>query len=115
VSPSRPVPPSVFVAGAVGLFAAGVGTYFEAAGLSQRHTLDTSCRPTQTCTQAQVDSARTQVRIGDVTLAGGLVFLAGAAILYFTRPTVEKPQEPDGSAWIGIVPGGFVAGAQGKL
>jgi hypothetical protein len=115
VSPSRPVPPSVFVTGAVGLFAAGIGTYFEISGLSQRHTLDTSCRPTQTCTQTQVDSARTQVRIGDVTVAGGLAFLAGAAILYFTRPTVEKPLEPEQSAWIDVVPGGFIAGARGKL
>jgi hypothetical protein len=115
VAPGRPVPPSVFVTGAVGLFAVGVGTYFELSGLSQRHDLDTSCKPTATCTQSQVDSARTQVRIGDITLGGGILFVAGAMVLYFTRPTVERPVEAEQTGWIGVVPGGFVAGARGTL
>jgi hypothetical protein len=114
-APARPVPPSVFVTGAVGLVAAGVGTYFEISGLSQRHDLDASCRPTASCTQSQVDSARTQVRVGDITLGGGILFLAGAMVLYFTRPSVDKPLEPEQTGWIGIVPGGFVAGARGTL
>ncbi len=115
VAPGRPVPPSVFVTGAVGLFAVGVGTYFEISGLSQRHELDTSCKPTATCTPSQVDTARTQLRIGDVTLGGGILFLAGAVVLYFTRPTVDKPLEPEQTGWIGVVPGGLVAGARGTL
>jgi hypothetical protein len=112
---SRPVPPGFFVAGAIGLIAAGVGTYFEVSGLSQRHDLDTSCKPTETCTQPQVDSARTQMRVGDVAVGGGILFLAGAVVLYLTRPATEAHPEPDASAWIDRVPGGFVAGARGAL
>jgi hypothetical protein len=112
---SRPIPPSVFVTGAIGLFAAGVGTYFEVSGLSQRHDLDTSCKPTATCAQSQVDSSRTQVRIGDVAVGGGLLFLAGAVVLYLTRPTTETRPERGETAWVGVVPGGFIAGARGSL
>jgi hypothetical protein len=112
---SRPVPTSVFVAGGVGLLAAGVGTYFEVSGLSQRHDLDTSCKLTATCTQSQVDAARTQLRIGDVAVGGGLLFLAGAMVFYLARPATSTPPERDQTAWIGTVPGGFVAGARGAL
>ena len=58
VLPSRPVPPSVYVTATIGLVASGVGAYFEIAGLSQRHELDTTCMSAHTCTDAQVDSAR---------------------------------------------------------
>jgi hypothetical protein len=122
VVPTRPIPPSVYVSGAVGIFATAVGTYFEISGFSQRHGLDTSCKPTQTCTQAQVDSARNQMRAGDLTIGGGLVFLASAAVLYFTRPVISTSQPADSglhrpttTAWLGDVPGGFVAGVRGDL
>ena len=114
VASPRPVPPSVFVAGAVGLVAAAIGTYFEISGLSQRHDLDTSCKLTATCTQSQVDAARNQLRIGDVALGGGILFLAGATVLYLVRPATAPP-ERDQTGWIGLVPGGFVAGARGAL
>ena len=115
VAPSRPVPASVFITGTAGLFAIGVGAYFEASGLSQRHDLDTSCKPTATCTESQVNSARTQLRVGDATLGGGLLFLATAMVLYFTRPAADTTTEEAQTGWIGVVPGGFVAGAQGAL
>ena len=114
-TPSRPIPASVFAAGAVGLVAIGAGAYFEASGLSQRHDLDTSCKPTATCTDAQVNSARTQVRVGDVAIGGGLLFLAGAVVLYLTRPATDTSPEKGQAAWIDVLPGGFVAGARGTL
>jgi hypothetical protein len=110
--PSRPVPPAFWVAGSLGLVATGIGTYFEISGLSRRSDLN-SCKPA--CTQSQVDSARTQVRVGDVTLAGGIVLLAGALLVYATRPTVDSSPTPTDSAWVDLVPGGFVAGARGSL
>jgi hypothetical protein len=122
VVPSRPVPPIVYVTGAIGIFAEAVGAYFEGSGLSQRHGLDSSCKPTTSCSQSQVDAARNQVRVGDITIGGGLLFLAGTAILYFTRPvvTTTRPADaaaprPFATAWVGEVPGGFVAGARGTL
>jgi len=116
VVPQRPVPLSAWVAGTVGVVATGVGAYFEISGLSQRHDLDESCRPTSTCTDSQVNSARTQLRVGDAAIGGGLLFLAGAVVLYFTRPATAPADEQDqGAGWIGVVPGGFVAGARGSL
>jgi hypothetical protein len=116
--PSRPVPPSVFVMGGAGVAALVVGISFEAAGLSQRGSLNSSCRPTSTCTQAQVDSARGLLRVGDVALGAGVLLMVGSAILYFTRPAVngtEPHGEGHSSAWIDVTPGGFVAGARGTL
>jgi hypothetical protein len=114
-APPRPVPARVFVAGAVGLLALGVGAYFEASGLTRRNDLDTSCKPTATCTESQVSSARTQVRVGDVTVGGGLLFLTGALVLYLTRPVTDRALEKGQSAWIGVTPGGLVAGARGTM
>ena len=98
----------------------GVGAYFEIAGLSQRQHLDIR-KPTASCLQSDVDSTRTQMRIGDITLGGGLLFLAGATVLYLTRPTVDttdtaSPREgASATPWFGPVRGGFVAGARGNL
>ena len=113
--PSRPIPPSVFVAGAVGLVAAGVGAYFEVSGLTERHDLDTSCRPTSTCTDSQVNSARTQVRVGDIAVGGGLLFLATAVVLYLSRPAADTAAHDTQMGWIGAVPGGLAAGALGDF
>jgi hypothetical protein len=116
VLPSRPVPPSVYVAATIGVVASGVGGYFEIAGLSQRHELDTTCMSAHMCTQAQVDSARDLLRAGDLVLGGGLVFLAGAAILYLTRPATHTPRAADPTGWIvSLTPGSFFAGARGNL
>ena len=115
VDPSRPIPPSVYLTGTVGVFALGVGTYFEVSGLTQRHDLDSSCKPTATCTVSQVNAARTQLRVGDAVIGGGILFLATSAVLYFTRPAADTTTEVGQTGWIGVVPGGFVAGAQGAL
>lgn len=115
VAPARPIPPSVYLTGTVGVFALGVGAYFEVSGLSQRHDLDTACKPTATCTVSQVNAARTQFRVGDAVIGGGILFLATAVVLYFTRPAADTTTEVGQTGWIGVVPGGFVAGAQGAL
>jgi hypothetical protein len=96
---SRPVPASVYVIGAIGVVAMGVGAYFEITGFSQRHELDTTCKAAQTCTQTQVDLARAQIGVGDATLGGGLLFLAGAAFLYFTRPMTDTTPMKGRTAW----------------
>jgi hypothetical protein len=115
VAATRPLPPSVVVAGAVGLFAAGVGAYFEVSGLTARHDLDASCKSTATCTDSQVNSARTQVRVGDAAIGGGLLFLATAMVLYLTRPAADAASGDEQTAFVGVVPGGLMAGARGAL
>jgi hypothetical protein len=116
--PARPVPPSVYVMGGVGIAAAVVGASFEIAGLSQRGSLDSTCKATSSCTQAQVDSARAQLRVGDVALGGGILLLVGSAVLYFTRPASPSPDAATAgqvTPWMGTVAGGVLAGARGNL
>ncbi|HEX4445985.1 MAG TPA: hypothetical protein VH044_04590 [Polyangiaceae bacterium] len=113
VMPTRPVPASVYVTGVLGLVAVGVGAYFEASGLSRRHDLD-ACQPT--CPQSQVNSARTQTGVGDVTIGGGLLLLTSALVLYLTRPIVDVSARKDQTAWtLGVTPEGFYVGARGTL
>ena len=99
IAPTRPIPASVYVTGAIGIVATAVGAYFEIAGFSSRHQLDTTCRPARTCSQAQVDFARAQIGVGDAALGGGLLFFASAAILYFTRPAADTLRTRDETAW----------------
>jgi len=100
--------------GGLGVVALGIGTYLEVTGLSKRSQLD-ACRPTRTCTADAVDTAHAYVLAGDFTLGGGALFVAGAALLYLFRPTVEVPSK-DGVGWtIGPAPGGIVAGVRGTL
>ena len=115
--PSRPVPAGAYVMGGIGSAATVVGVTFEVAGLAKRGTLDSTCRPTSTCTQPQVDSARTQLRVGDVALGGGILFLLGSAVLYLTRPSAatDIPTASHPAAWLGVTPGGWIAGAKGTL
>jgi len=94
VRPSSAVPPGVYVLGSVAAVALGVGAYFEVAGLTKRGELDSSCKPTRTCAQADVDQAHNLTRVGDLTLGAGVLLAAGAAVTYFTRPT----EEPTGKA-----------------
>jgi hypothetical protein len=116
VRPSRPVPAAAIVTAAFGVAAAGVGAYFEIAGLSQREHLDNTCKPTASCTDDQVSSARRQFLIGDIAIGGGVALLAGAAVIFFTRPAVEPRPAPASTAWtIAPVPGGLWVGARGEL
>jgi hypothetical protein len=106
----RPVPASVYVTGAIGLVTTGVGIYFEIAGFSERHQLDITCRAGRSCTQAQVDFARAQIGVGDAAIGGGLIFLAGAAILYFTRPVADAPRTKDAGWTLDVGPLGSAKG-----
>ncbi len=112
---SRPIPPSVYVTGALGIVTTGIGAYFEIAGFSERHQLDTSCKEARSCTQAQVDFARAQIGVGDAAIGGGVLLLASAAVLYFTRPAADAVPTKDQTAWtLDVSPigrsGGFFAG-----
>jgi len=74
--------------GGLGIVALGVGTYFGLSGKSAVDDLQT-CKPK--CPQSDVDSARTKLIIADVSFAVGVVAIAGAVILYLTRPKVDAP------------------------
>ena len=79
----RPVPPLVYVLGAAGIVATGIGGYFQLTGMSQRSDLS-ACQPG--CPTSRVDDARRNMWIGNVGLTIGVLSLAGAIVLYLTRP-----------------------------
>jgi hypothetical protein len=83
---SRPVPPSAWAAGGVGIAAMGAFGVFGALGVSERGSnhCDTGC------TGGQKNSVDTKFLVADIALGVGLVALAAATWLYLTRPTVEK-------------------------
>jgi hypothetical protein len=84
----RPVPSIVYVLGAGGLAALGVGGYFQIHGMSARQDLY-SCAPS--CAQTEVDDARRSLWVGNVVLGVGIVALVAATVLYFTRPEAASP------------------------
>jgi hypothetical protein len=83
----RPVPAIVYALGGLGVVAAAVGTYFQIAGMSQQSGLGT-CKPS--CPESQIDSARTSLWVGNVTLVVAVASLATAAVLYLTRPPSRR-------------------------
>lgn len=79
----RPVSTLVWVLGATGIVAAGVGGFFQFSGMSKKSDLD-GCSPS--CNRDDVDTARTHLWTGNVVLGVAAVALVGAAVLYLTRP-----------------------------
>jgi hypothetical protein len=83
----RPVPPLTWILGGIGLVSAGVGSYFQVSGMTGRADLY-ECAPR--CMQRDVDAARRDLWIGNVSIGASVVSLAAAAIVYFTRPTITR-------------------------
>jgi hypothetical protein len=110
---SSPVPGAAWGLFGGGVLALGVGITFEALGLSARSNLF-SCR--STCSQSDVDSARTQVLTGDIALGAGALLLAGAAVVYFTRSSGDQRRGADAlHLQLAPIAGGFAAGFGGTL
>jgi hypothetical protein len=84
----RPVPILTYVLGGVGIVSLGGFGFFALRGSSTRSDLD-SCKPF--CAQDDIDSSKQNYVIGDVFLGVSIVALAGAVILYVTRP--ERPAQ----------------------
>lgn len=79
---SRPLSPVSIGVAATGLVALGVGTVFIIRGFGQKSDLD-ACRGA--CLQEDVDAMNRAFLIGDVAVGVGVVALAVAAVLHFTR------------------------------
>lgn len=73
---------SIVLAG-VGVAALGSFAYFGVTGRSKVDDLRATCAPN--CSATDVDAARTKLIVADVSLGVGVVSLAVAAVLYFTR------------------------------
>jgi hypothetical protein len=81
---SRPVPPLVWVFGAVGVAALGSFATFGLLGFEKHGSLSESCAPR--CTSDQEAPIRVYYVVGDVSLGVSLVSLGIATWLFFTRP-----------------------------
>jgi hypothetical protein len=100
----RPVPTIVYAVGGLGVVAAAVGTYFQIAGMSQQSGLG-GCKPG--CQESEIDSARTSLWVGNVTLVVAVASLATAAVLYLTRPPTSRPATASFDAGVGFLGGTF--------
>jgi hypothetical protein len=108
---SRPVPPLAWALGGVG--AAGIVTWasfglvalYAHPGLAS--TLS-SCKPS--CPSSDVSTVRTRFAVADVAAGIGVLSLAGAAYVFFTRPTVSASAAPKPDVSLGFGPNGVNAG-----
>ena len=83
---SRPVPPSVWVAGGVAALAAAGGVLFALEGFGKKHDLDTSgCKPD--CAQRDVDSMQRTLLAADIFAGVGVIAVAATVYFFVTRPT----------------------------
>ncbi len=71
-APERRVPMGAWVLGGAGLVATSAGLFFWVSGRSDRSDLYASCGVTHSCSQHEIDSARTKVLVGDITFGLGL-------------------------------------------
>jgi hypothetical protein len=106
----RPIPTLAWVLGGVGAAALAVGIGFEIDGLSKRSSLG-SCYGN--CNQSDVDAAKRSFNIGDVATGIGIVGLAAAAYVFFTRPA-SQPSTTSSGLHLDVVPGarGATAGVR---
>lgn len=79
---SRPIPPSTWVLGAVGVVGVGAFAILWPTAVSDLDDLRTTCSPR--CDPADVDRTRTQAIIADVALGVGVVALIAAGVFYLT-------------------------------
>jgi hypothetical protein len=86
--PAPPPPPRVGTAAKVLLIGGGVAlvsaAVFGTSGWLEARSLRRTCAPG--CDPSEVDSARLRLRIADVSLAVGVVAVASAGVLIWTRP-----------------------------
>jgi len=88
---TRPTPTSTYVLLGVGVLGAAGFATFASIGKTKQNQLDNDCVKVMTCTDADLKPMKTMYLIGDISAGVGAAALLGAAIVYFTRPTVETP------------------------
>jgi hypothetical protein len=90
------------VVGAVGLAAAGLGTYFGVEALSKSSDANDLC-PKSTCSNAQgvndEDAAKSSALASDIALGGAVVAVAVGTVLFLTAP-----RRPSTSPAVGLAP-----------
>jgi hypothetical protein len=83
-APRSGMPLGFYVLGGVGIVGVGLSIAFEVAGFTGLSPLYHSCAPN--CAKSTVDGYVTDLRVGDVAGAVGLVAIGGAVWMALTRP-----------------------------
>ncbi len=81
------VPVASIVLAGVGVVALGSFAYFGATGRSDASNLRDTCAPS--CAPSRVDDVKTKLLVADISLSAGVVAIAAAAVIYFTRPRAD--------------------------
>jgi hypothetical protein len=89
--PERRVPTGAWILGGAGLIATSAGVFFWVSGRSDRSDLYASCGLTQSCSQHEIDSARTKVLVGDLTFGLGLAAIGVAVGWTLLTPAPSTP------------------------
>jgi hypothetical protein len=87
---TRPTPVGVYALLGVGVLGAGGFATFAAIGKTKQNQLDNDCMKVAPCTDTDLKPMRTMYLVGDISAGVGAAALIGAAVIYFTRPTVES-------------------------
>ncbi len=100
--------PAAYLFAGIGVVGIAGFAYFASTGLSERSELERTCYPS--CSEADVDRARSKLVIGDISLGLGITS-AGVATWLFVRAS------PSSSTSFGVVPvtGGSVATVRGMF
>jgi len=88
---TRPTPTATYVLLGVGVLGAAGFATFASIGKTKQNQLDNDCTKLMTCTDEDLKPMKTMYLIGDISAGVGAAALLGAAITYFTRPSVEAP------------------------
>jgi hypothetical protein len=83
---ARPVPPAVWILGALTVAGAAGFTAFGLLGDQKKASLQNQCAPF--CASSDVDVVQHQYLAADISLGVGVVALVTGLVLYFTRPEV---------------------------
>ncbi|MFZ5894899.1 MAG: hypothetical protein ACOY0T_27810 [Myxococcota bacterium] len=85
----RPIPVLVYPLAGLGVIALGGFVGFTLSGNAEYDRLQRSCAPF--CSDDQVSGVQRRYLVGDISLGVSALSIAGAAILYLTRPTRPSP------------------------
>jgi hypothetical protein len=109
---SDPFRPWFFAAIGAGVLAIGTASYFWISGLEDRARLESTCGVSHSCAPSSVDSARSELVIGDVVgLTGGSLAVVGLALLLFH----QGARQAGATATLQPMSGGGVLGIQGSF
>jgi len=86
---SRPTPTGAYVLLGVAVVGAGGFATFAAMGKTKQNQLDNDCAKVMPCTDSDLKPMKKLYLVGDISAGVGAAALIGAAVVYFTRPTVE--------------------------